>query len=391
MTKICGFVSHAFDDSVYEGGRDAFRRSVGDLLDKACADFASDKMSVEHELFFEATPYGEPLMPWVRDQIRSCDFLIADITQPDPTAPVNPNVMYEIGFAMALRKRILVIRRNTMPLPPSDIGDLLAGTYDSLDGIIAKFETRMIEIITDTLAKATKDSERIRPFIRKMWFPVDTRAVSIICACEGEPSKFSNRREANYVHIDKFEDRDALIELAVFFARRYPDANFVRYLCDDLPHEAMNGDLVVLGGPGCVVGEGNKVCRDLMEMLKSRVHYPESGDGLVWGEEPLRETRFDDDGCVLEDWGSVLAAPNPYNPSARVILLHGTTTYGTLGAAIALTDSASAMRNHLFLDGLNITDRLTGAVNFEALVKVEVDSNRRIRPTKLDIVSRIEN
>jgi hypothetical protein len=387
VNAVRGFVSHAFDDAVYEGGRDAFRECIDQLVGSACADFRADSIEVEHKLFFEATTYGEPLMPAVRGQIRSSDFLIADITQLDPTIPVNPNVMYEVGYAMALGKPVMVIRRNSEPPPPTDIGDLLAGAYADLPDLKQKFLPRTIGMIGETLAKADRDANRVEPHIWNVWFPADTRSINIVCAREAEPTKFSDGRQPNYVHIDNFEDRDALLELSGFFARRYPQATVVHHISDEMPHGTRSCDLVVLGGPGCAPGEGNCVAQDLMEMLDSQVSYPKAGDGMVWRGEALRPTSYEDDDDtrgVVADWGSILAAPNPYNPAARVILLHGTTTYGTLGAALALTDSTPAMRNHLRLASAKIANRLTGAINFEAIVRAEVDSGRRVKPPKLD-------
>lgn len=112
MIRIKGFVSHAFDDEMYEGGREAFKTAIETLVNRACGELSTDKAQVRHELFFEAQGYGRPLMVEVRNQIRECDFLIADIT-PDPSGEVNSNVMYEIGYAMALEKRLLVIRHQT--------------------------------------------------------------------------------------------------------------------------------------------------------------------------------------------------------------------------------------------------------------------------------------
>lgn len=387
MIAVRGFVSHAFDDGAYEGGRAAFRQRVDELVASACADFAADGMSVEHDLFFEETRYGEPLMPGVRGQIRTADFLIADITQTDPAKPVNPNVMYEIGFAMALEKRIIVMRKNSQPPPPSDIGDLLAGAYEALDDIPRMFGRRMIEIVEDTLAKADRDSARTGRQIQQVWFPHDTRAIHIICARERDATQFSQGNEPNYVHIDNFEDRDALLELSAFFARQYPTTKIVHHLADEMPPGVKDCDLVVLGGPGCEAGQGNSVACDLMEMMESQVRYPPEGDGLVWDGGVMRPTGYiddDDSQGVLSDWGSILAAPNPYNTVARVVLLHGTTTYGTLAAAMALIDTPVAMRNHGRLTAAGVANRFTGAYDFEALVHVEVDSGKRIKPPKLD-------
>lgn len=395
MIAVRGFISHAFDDAVYEGGREVFRQRVRELAASACEDFAGDGLVVEHDLFFEETRYGAQLMPGVRGQIRVADFLIADITQTDPSRPVNPNVMYEIGYAMALEKPVIIMRRNEQPPPPADIGDLTAGTYDSLADIPSMFRKRMIEIVEDTLAKADRDSDRTGRLIQKVWFPPETRSIHIICARETEPTQFSDGQAPNYVHVDNFEDRDALLELSGFFARQYPLANVVSHLADEMPQGIQNCDLVVLGGPGCEPGQGNAVARDLMEMLESQICYSSDGEGLQWGGGDLRATTYEDDDDtrgVLSDWGAILAAPNPYNPVSRVILLHGTTTYGTLAAATALVDTPIAQRNHARLVAANVANRLTGAFDFEALVRVEVDSGKRIRPPKLqsDAIRRVK-
>jgi hypothetical protein len=43
--------------------------------------------------------------------IRKADYIIADLSQP------NPNVYYEMGFAHALRKPVILITRNLESLP----------------------------------------------------------------------------------------------------------------------------------------------------------------------------------------------------------------------------------------------------------------------------------
>ena len=43
--------------------------------------------------------------------IRDADYIVADLSQP------NPNVYYEMGFAHALRKPVILITRNLESLP----------------------------------------------------------------------------------------------------------------------------------------------------------------------------------------------------------------------------------------------------------------------------------
>lgn len=383
MIVVRAFISHAFADANYDGGVARFREEVERLITTACEAMSVKGGEVTPELMFEARAFGRPLMNEIRRQIETCDVLVADISQPDAEAEVNPNVMYEIGYATALKKRLIVMRRTTPKPPPVDIRDILAGSYDSLDQITAIFVDEATLAVTETLITATQQDIRIET-LEKVWFTRDTQSISIICAPDPEPSKFSDTHNPNYVDIDRFDDRDAVIELAIFLAKRYPQAKVVRYLCGELPPQALDGNLVVLGGPGCVTGEGNEVGKDLMGSLESCVSYPEEGDGLVWRGEPMRGTKFDAENRVVEDWGSILAAPNPYNPANRIVMLHGTNTYGTLAAAIALLDSPQALKNHLRVAGLGIQDRLTGHLNFEALVRAEVGANRRIKPPTLE-------
>ena len=116
-----------------------------------------------------------------------------------------------------------------------------------------------------------------------------------------------------------------------------------------------------------------------MKSLSSAVVYPDTEDQMVWNGGAPRLTELDGEGCVVVDWGSVMAAPNPENPTKRVVLLHGTNTYGTMGAMLSLIDSPPAMRNHLLLESLGLADRLTGKFNVEIAIRAEVGVNRRVK------------
>ena len=61
----------------------------------------------------------------VTDAIKFSDFIVVDITRQ------NPNVMYELGYAHALRKpTILLMGLDTKSPPPTDLQGLLYITYD---------------------------------------------------------------------------------------------------------------------------------------------------------------------------------------------------------------------------------------------------------------------
>ena len=60
----------------------------------------------------------------IENLIRKCTFAIADITEK------NPNVYYEIGFAMALGKTVILIKNKHIGKLPFDIQALDVLTYD---------------------------------------------------------------------------------------------------------------------------------------------------------------------------------------------------------------------------------------------------------------------
>jgi len=59
--------------------------------------------------------------------VEKADLIIADITD------AHPNVMYELGFAHALRKRVLPLVQKGAGQIPSDLSGYLYFTYDPED------------------------------------------------------------------------------------------------------------------------------------------------------------------------------------------------------------------------------------------------------------------
>ncbi len=69
---------------------------------------------------------GAVLANAVTDAIKSADFIVVDVSRQ------NPNVMYELGYAHALRKPTIIIMDEDVNSPlPSDLQGLLYITYNS--------------------------------------------------------------------------------------------------------------------------------------------------------------------------------------------------------------------------------------------------------------------
>jgi nucleoside 2-deoxyribosyltransferase len=78
----------------------------------------------------ESLPYGSPtsaLAETIQKAIERADLVIADISDG------NPNIMYEVGFAHALKKTVLPIVRSDNSKVPSDLQGYLYLVYDKED------------------------------------------------------------------------------------------------------------------------------------------------------------------------------------------------------------------------------------------------------------------
>jgi nucleoside 2-deoxyribosyltransferase-like protein len=63
----------------------------------------------------------------VQQSIVKADLIVADITGN------NPNTLYELGFAYALRKPVLIVSERGQDLPPFDIRGYVVMQYDPSD------------------------------------------------------------------------------------------------------------------------------------------------------------------------------------------------------------------------------------------------------------------
>ncbi len=82
------------------------------------------EVGIEPILLEETLALGMPVFESVQQAIERADVIIADVTGN------NPNVMYEVGFAHALRKLVLPIVHQGIGHVPSDLAGYLYFVYD---------------------------------------------------------------------------------------------------------------------------------------------------------------------------------------------------------------------------------------------------------------------
>lgn len=85
----------------------------------------------------------------VETAVRSADFCIADLTGN------NPNVMYELGYAVAVDRPIVLIRRRGLGLLPSNLAaEKVVIEYDPNN--ISEFRRRLASTIEDTVISISR-------------------------------------------------------------------------------------------------------------------------------------------------------------------------------------------------------------------------------------------
>ncbi|MBL9141677.1 MAG: hypothetical protein JNK53_07405, partial [Phycisphaerae bacterium] len=235
------------------------------------------------------------------------------------------------------------------------------------------------ELFTE-VSQALVQAPVLQQLIHALWMPPDTKTIWVVCPQIKSPGEFANRASLDYTYLDNLGDTDALLEVMVFLSRFYPSATIEKFSAADLPRGHVNGNLVVIGGPGTEDGISNRVCHEMMSMVGACVSYSADCDRMViklpGGPQqeltaetqagvttPTSESQF----SLRRDYGYFARFPNPLNADAAVVLINGIHTAGVLGAARAFGDRREAVRNFH-----QAFQNQSGSLSFESYFAVDV-------------------
>jgi hypothetical protein len=131
---------------------------------------------------------------------------------------------------------------------------------------------------------------------------------------------------------------------------------------------SLEDNIVVIGGPGDDDGDGNPVCKIFTDKMQVKITYSEDCEKLLYKEHEYVAKKQGNK--TVMDWGYFARFPNPLNPRASVVLVHGIHTFGVLGAAKAFSDHPSAQGNiRKVMKKLNLDD--IKQASFECFFPVE--------------------
>jgi len=119
-------LGHPFKSNHFNA--EQLKRNAEDMFRKAIEDYCKKPGSIPVRLDFRALSagYGEHLFNEIAREVISADIAVFD------TSDLNSNVMIEMGVALTWGVRVLPIKREGCPEPPSDIsGQTYADYRDS--------------------------------------------------------------------------------------------------------------------------------------------------------------------------------------------------------------------------------------------------------------------
>lgn len=277
----------------------------------------------------------------------------------------NPNVLYELGYADALKMDSAIITKSRREIE----------TYEVPTNIIMKnrIEYEKIGDVKGELARALE--ERVRSLldappgigdIRKLWFPQDARLIRVVGPRSQVKTEFSDAEYPDYDRLHKTGDKAAIFEILILLTRLYPDADIRVEMADEFDMESGQADnMAVVGGPGIRGVDGNSVHRAISEQMNSKISYTDDCETMKIGDRGFSASYS---GLALtKDYGCFARIRNPYNAASAIVMIHGIHTSGVLGAARMFGDGARARKNVA-----RILDELGDDPRFECVVPIRV-------------------
>ena len=306
---------------------------------------------------FALTEHGRVLRDEILKKIKSADIMIVDISDN------NPNVLYELGYADALKMDSAIITKSTKEIDtyevPTDIDLKNRIQYDDVhelaDKLVLPLERRVRGVLD--APPGPKD-------IRKIWFPQDAPLIHVIGPKSQVKTEFADAESSDYDMLNKMGDKAAIFEVRILLAKLYPNADIKVQMSDEFNMEADQADnMVIVGGPGIPGEDGNSVHRQFSDQMKLKISYTDDCEAMKIRDRQLLATYVD----KTKDYGCFTRMRNPYNSASAVVMIHGIHTSGVLGASRMFGDSEAAKKNIA-----KVLARLGDDPRFECAVGVSV-------------------
>lgn len=300
---------------------------------------------------------GEPLRAKVHDLIAGAELVIAELSA------ISANVYYEVGYAAALGKRVLVVCKTQTELP-TDLEGLERIQYRDTPSGLSQLDEELREHLASLidsdfrLLRAMLVAPKGSPsyiFASPRW-PTEPAKI---------PATLEKRTYGDYLGV-----QGILYALGALLGRdSLPELLSGQHVDEKLLHEDCNVYLIGSHRSNCLVQKA-------MDMLQEGVRYPwafregttedesmlagrtlvgEGGERLA---EPAEWTWQVDHSVPVppKDHGIILRGPHPEHAGRQILVLAGTRSLGTGAACLAATRPEIIAKIHSFQD-IDLADK----------------------------------
>jgi len=186
-----------------------------------------------------------------------------------------------------------------------------------------------------------------------------------------------------YLYLGKFGDIDSLVQVLISLSQSFPSADIEFYTDEEynnMGRTLQTTNLITIGGPGL-----NSVTESYIGKTPFRYRKSDAGEWVLKNNisGDTWEAEYNSENNIL-DHGVFAKLPHPDDPSKRLIMIHGITTYGVFGSALALasqnTSNTKANADTALKNCKRIVERLGSDPNFAVRVKTSARGDRVSTP-----------
>lgn len=186
-----------------------------------------------------------------------------------------------------------------------------------------------------------------------------------------------------YLYLGKFGDIDSLVQILISLSRSFPSADIEFYTDEEynnMGRTLHTENLITVGGPSL-----NSVTESYIGETPFQYNKNNSGDWVLKNtiDGNTWETQTDSETDIL-DHGVFAKLPHPDDPSKRLIMIHGITTYGVFGSALAFasqnTSNAETNPDTVLNNCNRIVELLGPDPNFAVRIETSARGDRVSTP-----------
>lgn len=229
----------------------------------------------------------------------------------------------------------------------------------------------------------TTDPRLRKSAFKQLWGFDNDSSITVVAPQLSDELSNQEPLPNQYLYLGKFGDIDSLVQILISLSQSFPSADIEFYTDEEynkMGRTLHTKNLITIGGPGL-----NSVTESYISETPFRYRKNDVGewtlknniDGETW------EAEHDVENGIL-DHGVFAKLPHPDDPSKRLIMIHGITTYGVFGSALAFASQNTSNTETNADTALNnckrIVERLGSDPNFAVRVETSARGDRVSTP-----------